>query len=122
MEDTFGQQFRRLREERGVSRLELTRRLGHKSASYLYDIETGVFIPADDNLKELARALGVAISSLRGMALEAKVRHLGIKEPEFVAMFKDYPVLTKKDKQAIAAAYRKIKRMKQYGQSHSGGQ
>ncbi|MDP2659717.1 MAG: helix-turn-helix transcriptional regulator [Dehalococcoidia bacterium] len=109
MQNTFGEQFRRMREERGISRVELARRMGHKSASYLYDIETGVFIPTDDNLRELARALGVPLTDLRGMALETKVQELGIRDPGFVSMLKNYPRLSRQDKQAIIDAYRQIK-------------
>ena len=101
----FGQKLRRLREEKGISQQELSRRLGYKSNGYIYDIERGDFIPSEDKLKRLAKALGIPFSSLTGILFESKIEDLGIKDPRFISMFKDYSHLEKKDKDAIARFY-----------------
>jgi uncharacterized protein (DUF433 family) len=41
--------------------------------------------------------------------IESKLESMGITEQAFIGIFKDYPRLTKKDKQAIINAYLKIK-------------
>lgn len=116
MSNLFGEKLRKLREVRGLSKAELARRMGYASNSYIYDIERGGFVPPPEKLRVLARALEVPPTLLEEVALEAKVEALGIREPEFIAMFKDYPRLSQKDKRAIIAAYLSAKRS--HGSSH----
>lgn len=108
MNSIFAQKFRKLRELRDLSQTELARRLGLKSNSYVYDIERGVFVPPTEKLGDIAKALGVDRSLLDDLALESKIEALGVKDPRFITMFKDYPRLTRRDKQAIIAAYNKV--------------
>ncbi len=65
----FGQKLRRLREERGISQQELAKTLGYKSNSYIYDIERGDFIPSDEKLERLAKALKVSYLFSSGITL-----------------------------------------------------
>jgi transcriptional regulator with XRE-family HTH domain len=110
MSNIFGEKLKKLRELRGIAKTELSRRLGHKSDTYIYDVEKGVFLPPAEKLREIAKALEVPPSLLEEMALEAKIEELGIKDPSFIGMFKDYPRLSRKDKGAIVAAYLAVKR------------
>lgn len=110
MSQLFGQKLRKLREVRGLSQQQLARRLGYASNSYIGDVEKGMFVPSGERLSALARALGVPHEILTEMSLEARIEELGIKEPEFVSMFKDYPRLSREDKRAIVEAYREVKR------------
>lgn len=110
MSTLFGQKLRKLREVRGLSQQEVARRLGYASNSYIGDVENGLFVPSQERLKAIARALGVPTDILRDIAVEARIDELGIREPEFVSLFKDYPRLSKRDKKAIVDAYQTVKR------------
>lgn len=52
-------------------------------------------------------------SRIKDLLLEARIEEIGIKEPEFISMFKDYPNLKKEDRKAIIKAYLKIKEKKE---------
>jgi transcriptional regulator with XRE-family HTH domain len=106
---SFGKKLKKLREEKGISQLELARCLGYKTNSYISDVERGDFIPSTKKLKAIAQVLGLPFSKLKDLLLEARLEALGIKEPGFISLFKDYPHLTKKERRAIINAYLKIK-------------
>ncbi len=108
----FGQKLRRLREERGISQQELAKRLGYKSNSYIYDIERGDFIPSDEKIKRLAKALMIPSFRIKEILFESKLEDMGIKDPRFIGMFKDYSRLEEKDKDAIARVYLGIREAK----------
>ena len=108
----FGQKLRKLREEKGMSQQELAKRLGYKTNSYVSDMERGKFIPSQQKLREIAKALGVPFSIIKDSLLESKFEELGIKEPAIVSMFKDYPRFTSADKRAIIKVYFEIKERK----------
>lgn len=110
MSAVFGNKVRKLREVRGLSQLELARRLGYRSGSYINDYEHGAFIPSPDRLRAIAKGLGVPAKMLEEIAAESRIEELGIKDPDFRAMFKDYARLSKQDKQAIVSAYQEVKR------------
>jgi transcriptional regulator with XRE-family HTH domain len=105
MSNAFGQKLKKLRDLRGLSLKDVSRRMGFSSSSYVHDVENGVFVPPRDKLRELARALGVPLSLLDDLLLEARIEDLGIREHEFISMFKDLPKLSRKDKRAIINAY-----------------
>ena len=117
MSAIFGNKIRKLREVRSLSQLDLAHLLGYTSSSYISDYEKGLFVPSSDRLRAIARALGVPHGLLEEIAAEARIEELGIRDPGFVAMFKDYPRLSKKDKQAIVATYHAVKRLRN-GQHH----
>lgn len=73
----FGQKLRRLREEKGISQQELAKRLGYKSNSYIYDIEKGSFIPTDEKIKRLARALMIPSSRIKDILFESRLEVWG---------------------------------------------
>ncbi len=106
----FGQKLRRLREEKGISQQELAKRLGYKSNSYIFDIERGSFIPSDEKIKRLAKALMIPSFRIKEILFESKLESLGIKDRHYISMLKDYPNLSKEDKKAIVEAYHKRKR------------
>lgn len=43
------------------------------------------------------------------MLVESRLEEMGIKDRQFIAMFKDYPRLTRQDRSAIIKAYLQIK-------------
>ncbi len=106
----FGQKLRRLREERGISQQELAKRLGYKSNSYIYDIERGDFIPSDEKIKRLAKALMIPSFRIKEILFESKLESLGIKDRHYISMLKDYPRLRVEDKKAIVRLYLEIKK------------
>ena len=108
----FATLVKEIREEKGISQAELARRLGHKSNSYVRDIERSVFTPPKERLGPLARALRVPVARLEEAHLEIRLRDLGVKDPDFVCMLKDYRHLSPKDREAIINTYHRIKRRK----------
>jgi transcriptional regulator with XRE-family HTH domain len=114
MSNVFGKQLRALRESKGVSQNELARRMGYSSNGYLSDIERGAYLPSEvHTLREMARALDVPFQTVEHMALEARLDDLGIREPGFVSLLKDYPRFTAEDRSQIMRAYLKVKAKKQ---------
>lgn len=120
MRNIFGRKFQKLRELKGLSKVELSKRLGHKTDTYLYDLERGVFVPPLATRRRLAQALEVPSAMLEEMVMEAEIEALGITDPGFVSLFKNYPRLSKVDKQAIIKAYERVKRH-QHGSHHRSG-
>jgi transcriptional regulator with XRE-family HTH domain len=108
----FGQKLQKIRREKGISQQELARRLGYKTNSYVSDMEKGKFIPSQQKLREIAKALGLPFSKIKDSLLESKLEEMGIKEPALVSMLKDYPRFTSADKRAIIRVYFKIKERK----------
>jgi transcriptional regulator with XRE-family HTH domain len=114
MANVFGSQLRSLRESKGISQNELARRLGYSSNGYISDIERGEYIPSEDyKLREIARVLDEPFEILKGMAIEARLDALGVREPGFLSLFKDYPRLSEDDRAEIMRAYVKVKKKKQ---------
>lgn len=105
----FGKILRKLREEKGVTQEELAKKLGYKNNSYISRVERGDFLPSRDKLKVIAEVLKMPFRELDSLLFEAKVRELGIKKPELLALFKDIPYLPEEDKKAIINAYLKVK-------------
>ena len=106
----FGKKLRRLREEKGISQQELANILGYKSNSYIYDIERGSFTPSEEKIKRLAKALKVSFSEIKNLMFVSKLEDLGIKDPHFISMLRDYSRLSVEDKRAIVRLYLKRKR------------
>lgn len=106
----FGKRLRQLREEKGISQQGLARILGYKSNSYIYDIEKGSFIPSEEKIKRLAKALKVSFSKIKNLVFVSKLEDLGIKDPHFINLLKDYSRLGAEDKKAIVRFYLKRKR------------
>jgi transcriptional regulator with XRE-family HTH domain len=92
-----------------MSLRDVSQRLGFTSSSYVHDVENGVFVPPSEKLKTLARALGVPFALVEDLKLEARIEDLGIREPEFISMFKELPKLSKKDKRAIIDTYTSVR-------------
>ena len=112
MQKLFAHKVRTLREVRGISQSELGRRLGHAGKGYVHDVERGAFVPPGDKRKLYAKALGVSADLIEDIVLEAKIIELGVREPGFVSMFKDYHRLSRRDRLAIIRTYREIKKRK----------
>ena len=106
----FCEKFRKLRGERGITQEQIAKALGYKNNSYIARIERGGFLPAEDKLKKIAKVLKVPFRELESLLFEAKVRELGIRKPELLALFRDIPHLPEKDRKAIINAYLKVKK------------
>jgi transcriptional regulator with XRE-family HTH domain len=121
MSTIFGDKLRKLREVRGVSQQELARRMGYATNSYISDIEKGAFVPpGEDKLRQIARALDVPFELLKEMALESRLEDLGIREPGFRSLFKDYPKFTKSDRREIIKTYLKVRSAKRNQKDENG--
>ena len=105
----FGEKLREIREEKGVTQEQIAKALGYKNNSYIARVERGDFLPSKENLKKIAKVLRVPFGELHGLLFEAKIRELGIRRPELLALFRDIPCLPEEDKKAIINAYLKIK-------------
>ncbi|MEO0242799.1 MAG: helix-turn-helix transcriptional regulator [candidate division WOR-3 bacterium] len=105
----FGKILRKIREEKGVTQEELAKALGYKNNSYIARVERGDFLPSKENLKKIASILRVPFKELDSLLFEAKLKELGIRKPELLALFKDIPYLPEKEKRAIINAYLKVK-------------
>ena len=111
----FGRKLRKLREAKGITQQQLAEKLGFVSNSYVSEVESGKFIPSEEKLKKIAKALSVPFKELDDLLLDSKIEVLGIKEPELRELFKEVPRLPGKDKRAIIKAYLQIKSRKTKG-------
>ena len=109
MQNTVGTKLRKLREVKGLSQHELGRRLGYSTNSYVSDMEKGLFVPTEDKLEKIAHGLELPIDVIKEVVLEAKIEGLGITEPAFVSLFKEFPSLSRQDKKEIIRAYYKVR-------------
>ena len=110
---TYGQKLRKLRARKGLTQQQLAEKLGYVTNSYVSDVEKGTFIPSEEKLKKIAKALAVPFKEIEDLLTESKLEQLGIKEPELISLFKDIPNLSEQDKRAIINAYLKIKEKRQ---------
>ena len=106
----FGEKIRKIRKEKGLSQLDLAKKLGYVSNSYIADVEAGKFIPSKDKLKKMAKALQIPYSKIKDMLLESKIEGMGIKEKELQEMFREIPRLPEKEKKKIIETYLLIKK------------
>ena len=58
------QKLRSLRESKRITQQQLSERLGFVSNSYVSEVESGKFVPSEEKLKKIARALGVPFKEL----------------------------------------------------------
>ena len=105
----FGKKLRKLRKEKGISQGRLAEKLGYRTNSYIADIEKGKFIPSEERLKKIAKALGISFPQIKELLIESKIEELGIKEKALQELFKDAPKLPKSEKRKIIEVYLKIK-------------
>jgi len=109
----FGQKLRKLREKKELTQQQIAERLGYVTNSYVSDVEKGAFIPSEEKLRKIAKALGVSFKEIEDLLMESRLEQLGIKEPELISLFQDIPKLPEKDKKAIINAYLSIKERRQ---------
>jgi transcriptional regulator with XRE-family HTH domain len=86
----LGQRIRELREERDVSLRELAKKLG-VSAAFLSDIELGRRYPSEENLKDLARMLGVSFDNLKAHDTRPPIeemKRLSASDPRYAVAFR----------------------------------
>ena len=93
-----------------MSQWELARRLGYRTNSYVSDMERGKFIPSPRKLKSVAKAFGIPYSKLKDLVFESRLKEIGIRDPAFLSLVRDYPRLNKENRKAIFDTYLKAMR------------
>ena len=86
----LGPRIRELREERDLSLREMAKKLG-VSAAFLSDIELGRRYPAEENLKDLARMLGVSLDELKAHDTRPPIeemKRLSATDPRYAVAFR----------------------------------
>src|SRR5215831_12730901 len=86
----LGQRIRELREERDLSLRELAKKL-KVSAAFLSDIELGRRYPSEENLKDLARILGVSFHDLKAHDTRPPIeemKRLSATDPRYAVAFR----------------------------------
>jgi len=106
----FGDKIKKIRESRGVSQQQLAKKLGYQTNSYVSDMERGKFIPSVEKLGEIAEALVIPLSELKDLVFESKLEEMGITDPVFIGLIREFPHLAEKDKKAITLVYLEIKK------------
>jgi len=109
----FGNKLRKLREKMGLTQQELAEKLGYVTNSYVSDVESGRFVPSEEKLRKIAKALSIPFKELDDLLMEYKLEQLGIKEPELISLFQEIPKLPEEDKRAIISAYIRIRERRQ---------
>ncbi|MEM1670232.1 MAG: helix-turn-helix transcriptional regulator [Candidatus Methanomethylicaceae archaeon] len=92
---------------RGPRRIGKSFRL--QNNSYIARVEREDFLPSKENLKKIAEVLKIPFKELDCLLFEVKLKEFGIKKPELLALFKNIPYLSEKEKKAIINAYLKVK-------------
>ena len=106
----FGDKIKKIRESRGISQQQLAKKLGYRTNSYVSDMEKGKFTPSVDKLGKISGALGIPLSKLKDLVFESRLEEIGIKDPVFIGLIREFPHLAEKDKQAITRVYLEIKK------------
>ncbi|MCL4474289.1 MAG: helix-turn-helix domain-containing protein [Actinobacteria bacterium] len=108
VKEKFGKDLRRLRQERGLTIMQVSKFLGYDTAGYVSDAERGKFVPQPDKLKKWARALGMSKAEMDDLLVEAKLEDIGLSDPGFTIMFKEVPNMTAEEKQSVIDAYESV--------------
>ena len=114
----FGKKLRQIRLEKELKQEDVADKLGFKSNSYISDVESGKFIPADDKLSVWAEALGMSWEDMEDLRLETKIEELGISDPAFTMMFKEVPSMTAEEKKSIVRAFEAVLKARQAKGQH----
>lgn len=105
---TFGQKIKQIRLEKGLSQEKVAKAMGYPNNTYVSDVERGLFVPQQDKLDRLAKALGITYEEIEDLLLESKLQDLGLDDPGFTLMFKEVPNMTREEKQSLIRAYEKV--------------
>ena len=114
----FGKKLRKIRKEKGISQGKLAQKLGYRTNSYIADVEKGKFIPSEEKLKRIAKALDIPFSQIKELLMESKLEDLGVKEKALQELFKDIPKLPESAKRGIIEVYLKVKERLKTGPSN----
>ncbi len=115
---TIGKKLRQIRLEKELKQEDVADKLGFKSNSYISDVESGKFIPADDKLKVWAEVLSMSWEEMERLKLETKIEELGISDPAFTMMFKEVPNMTPEEKKSIVRAFEAVLKARQAKGQH----
>jgi len=72
---TLGERLRELREEKDWSLRELAKKVG-LTAPFLSDVELGRRFPKEENLREIARVLGISVDEFRNLDTRPPIEEL----------------------------------------------
>jgi len=108
VKEIFGKELRRLRQEKGMTIMQVSKVLGYNTAGYVSDAERGKFIPQPDKLKKWAKALGMTQAEINSLLADARLEDFGLTDPGFTLMFKEVPNMTAEEKQSLINAYEAV--------------
>ena len=106
--ETFGKQLRKIRHEKGLTLMQISKVLGYENAGYVSDAERGKFIPHPDKLAKWAKALGMTREEMDSLLADAKLEDMGLTDPGFTLMFKEVPNMTVAEKESIIKSYKRV--------------
>ena len=106
--ETFGKQLRKIRHEKGLTLMQISKVLGYENAGYVSDAERGKFIPHPDKLAKWAKALGMTQEEMDSLLADAKLEDMGLTDPGFTLMFKEVPNMTSAEKESIIKSYKRV--------------
>ncbi len=90
----LGKKLRRIRLDKGLTQMQVSKVLGNRNATYVSDAELGAFVPQPDKLRKWAKALGMTQAEMDDLHVEAKLEDIGLSDPGFTLMFKEVPNMT----------------------------
>lgn len=108
VKEIFGKELRRLRQEKGLTIMQVSKVLGYDTAGYVSDAERGKFIPQPDKLKNWAKALGMSQAEINSLLADARLEDFGLTDPGFTLMFKEVPNMTAEEKESLIKAYEAV--------------
>ncbi|MHB1361721.1 MAG: helix-turn-helix domain-containing protein [Thermoleophilia bacterium] len=108
VKEIFGKELRRLRHEKGLTIMQVSKVLGYSTAGYVSDAERGKFIPQPDKLNKWAKALGMTQAEINGLLANARLEDFGLTDPGFTLMFKEVPNMTAEEKESLIKAYEAV--------------
>jgi len=108
VKEIFGKELRKIRQEKGLTLMQVSKVLGYENAGYVSDAELGKFIPQPDKLKKWAKALGMTQKEMDELLMEAKLEDIGLSDPGFTLMFKEVPNMTSEEKESIIKSYESV--------------
>ncbi|MDA8166334.1 MAG: helix-turn-helix transcriptional regulator [Actinomycetota bacterium] len=73
----FAERQRRIRREKGLTLMQVSKVLGYRNAGYVSDTELGRFVPHPDKLAKWAEVLGMTQEEMDSRLADAKLEDMG---------------------------------------------
>ena len=111
--ETFGKHLRKIRHEKSMTLMQVSKVLGYENAGYVSDAERGKFVPHPDKLSKWAKALGMTQEEMDSLLADAKLEDMGLTDPGFTLMFKEVPNMTAAEKESIIKSYKRVMKVRE---------